>query len=252
MSGYPRGCLISDKVMLQIDIITIFPEYFERLPGISIPGRAEKDGLVRYRTVNLRDFARDRHRTVDDYPFGGGEGMVIKPEPVFEAVDWCRATADPEVADEAVRVVLLSARGAVFDQQQAARLSMAGQLILICGHYKDVDERVALHLADLELSIGDYVLSGGEPAAAVVLDAVVRLLPGSLGDFGSAVGDSFFDRILGAPQYTRPRRYREYEVPGVLLSGDHERIERWRDEAARELTASRRPDLLEKEKEKQQ
>ena len=230
--------------MLQIDIITIFPEYFDRLLSLGVLSRAEKESLVRYRTVNLRDFARDSHRTVDDYPFGGGSGMVLKPEPVFEAVEWCRKSAEPAVPDNKVRVVLLSARGKVLDQQQAQKLSLTGQLILICGHYKDVDERVARHLADEEISIGDYVLSGGEPAAAVIVDAVVRLLPGSLGDFSSATGDSFFEEILGAPQYTRPRVYRGYKVPEVLTSGDHRRIERWRKEQVERLTTERRPDLL--------
>ena len=230
--------------MLQIDIITIFPEYFDRLLSLGVLARAEQEGLVRYRTVNLRDFTRDRHQTVDDYPYGGGSGMVLKPEPVFEGVEWCRKTAEPAVPDEKARTVLLSARGKVFAQRQAEKLSLVGQLILICGHYKDVDERVAQYLADEELSIGDYVLSGGEPAAAVVVDAVVRLLPGSLGDFDSATGDSFFEEMLGAPQYTRPRVYRGYEVPEVLTSGDHQQIERWRKEQVERLTAERRPDLL--------
>ena len=230
--------------MLQIDIITIFPEYFDRLLSLGVLARAEQEGLVRYRTVNLRDFTRDRHQTVDDYPYGGGPGMVLKPEPVFEGVEWCRKTVEPAVPDEKARTVLLSARGKVFAQRQAEKLSLVGQLILICGHYKDVDERVAQYLADEELSIGDYVLSGGEPAAAVVVDAVVRLLPGSLGDFDSATGDSFFEEMLGAPQYTRPRVYRGYEVPEVLTSGDHQRIERWRKEQVERLTTERRPDLL--------
>ena len=230
--------------MLQIDIITIFPEYFDRLLSLGVLARAEQEGLVRYRTVNLRDFTRDRHQTVDDYPYGGGPGMVLKPEPVFEGVEWCRKTAEPAVPDEKARTVLLSARGKVFAQRQAEKLSLVGQLILICGHYKDVDERVAQYLADEELSIGDYVLSGGEPAAAVVVDAVVRLLPGSLGDFDSATGDSFFEEMLGAPQYTRPRVYRGYEVPEVLTSGDHQQIERWRKEQVERLTTERRPDLL--------
>ena len=230
--------------MLQIDIITIFPEYFDRLLSLGVLARAEQEGLVRYRTVNLRDFTRDRHQTVDDYPYGGGSGMVLKPEPVFEGVEWCRKTAEPAVPDEKARTVLLSARGKVFAQRQAEKLSLVGQLILICGHYKDVDERVAQYLADEELSIGDYVLSGGEPAAAVVVDAVVRLLPGSLGDFDSATGDSFFEEMLGAPQYTRPRVYRGYEVPEVLTSGDHQQIERWRKEQVERLTTERRPDLL--------
>jgi tRNA (guanine37-N1)-methyltransferase len=173
--------------MLQIDIITLFPDYFIWSLGLSIPGRAAKDGLVGYRTVNLRDFAVDRHGTVDDYPYGGGSGMVIRPDPVFDAVEWCRKTADsPPSTPETTRVVLLSARGGVFDQRKAERYSLLEHLILICGHYKDIDERVALHLADEEVRIGDYVLTGGEPAAAVILDAVVSLLPGALGDFGSA------------------------------------------------------------------
>ena len=230
--------------MLQIDIISVFPEYFGSLLSLGVLARAEKEGLARYRTVDLRDFTRDKHRTVDDYPFGGGSGMVLKPEPVFESVEWCRRTAKPVLPDESARVVLLSARGRVFDQEQAKKLTLAGQLILISGHYKDVDERVAEYLADEELSIGDYVLSGGEPAAAVVVDSVVRLLPGSLGDFESAIGDSFFEEILGAPQYTRPQEYRGYKVPEVLTSGDHEKIERWRKEQAERLTLERRPDLL--------
>ncbi|HUU27123.1 MAG TPA: tRNA (guanosine(37)-N1)-methyltransferase TrmD [archaeon] len=230
--------------MLKIDIITIFPEYFKPLLQSSILGRAEREGLVRYRVVNLRDFAVDSHGTVDDYPYGGGPGMIIRPEPVFGAVEWCRENAEPGADKDKAIVVLLSARGGLFDQRRAERYSLAGQLILICGHYKDVDERVALKLVDEELRIGDYVLSGGEPAAAVVVDAVVRLLPGSLGDFDSAVGDSFFDSLLGVPQYTRPREFRGYKVPEVLTSGDHKKIEKWRKTQAERLTRQRRPDLL--------
>jgi tRNA (guanine37-N1)-methyltransferase len=230
--------------MLQIDIITIFPEYFKALLGLSISGRAEKQGLVRYRVVDLRDFAVDRHGTVDDYPYGGGSGMVLRPEPIFNSVEWCLGHADPQVERDKTIVILLSARGELFNERRAERYSLAGQLILICGHYLDVDERVALHLADDELRIGDYVLSGGEPAAAVVLDAVVRLLPGSLGDFDSATGDSFFDDLLGAPQYTRPREFRGHAVPDVLISGDHKKIKEWRQNEAQKLTSLRRPDLL--------
>jgi len=156
--------------MLQIDLITLFPEFFRESLGASITGRAQEKGLVRCRAVNLRDFAVDRHGTVDDYPFGGGSGMVIRPEPVFAAVQWCLDNADPAPRRDKVRVALLSARGELLDQRRCERYSLAEQLILICGHYKDVDERVALHLADEELRIGDYVLSGGEPAAAVVVD----------------------------------------------------------------------------------
>jgi tRNA (guanine37-N1)-methyltransferase len=231
--------------MIQIDIITLFPDYFQEVLSSSVPGRAQKEGLVRYRVVNLRDFAVDRHGTVDDYPYGGGSGMVIRPEPVFQAVEWCRETANPPVEDEKVKVVLLSTRGELLDQRKCERYSLVEQLILICGHYKDVDERVALHLADEELRIGDYVLSGGEPAAAVVIDTVVRLLPGALGDFDSALGDSFSAGLLGAPQYTRPRNFKGFEVPEVLTTGDHESIRRWRKEQAERLTRIRRPDLLE-------
>ena len=231
--------------MLQIDIITLFPDYFQQVLSASIPGRAQKNGLVRYRIVNLRDFAVDKHGTVDDYPYGGGSGMVIRPEPVFQAVEWCRQSADPPVEDEKARVVLLSARGEILDQKRCERYSLAGQLILICGHYKDVDQRVALHLAHEELRIGDYVLSGGEPAAAVVVDTVVRLLPGALGDFDSAMEDSFSEGLLGTPQYTRPRNFRGYEVPAVLTTGDHESIRKWRKQQAESLTRLRRPDLLE-------
>lgn len=231
--------------MLQIDIITLFPDYFQEVLSSSVPGRAQKEGLVRYRVVNLRDFAVDRHGTVDDYPYGGGSGMVIRPEPVFQAVEWCRETADPPVEDEEVKVVLLTARGELLDQRKCERYSLVEQLILICGHYKDVDERVALHLADEELRIGDYVLSGGEPAAAVVIDTVVRLIPGALGDFDSALEDSFSAGLLGAPQYTRPRNFRGFDVPEVLTTGDHESIRRWRKEQAERLTRIRRPDLLE-------
>jgi len=231
--------------MLRIDVITLFPDYFQEVLSLSIPGRAQKDGLVFYRVVNLRDFAVDRHGTVDDYPYGGGSGMVIRPEPVFQAVEWCRETADPSVEDEKATVVLLTARGELLDQRKCERYSLVEQLILICGHYKDVDERVALHLADEELRIGDYVLSGGEPAAAVVIDTVVRLLPGALGDFDSALGDSFSEGLLGAPQYTRPRNFRGFEVPEVLTKGNHESIRRWRKEQAERLTRIRRPDLLE-------
>ncbi|MEA1996301.1 MAG: tRNA (guanosine(37)-N1)-methyltransferase TrmD [Gemmatimonadota bacterium] len=231
--------------MLYIDIITLFPEYFEPLLGTSILGRAGKEGLVACRLVDLRKFAVDRHGTVDDYPYGGGPGMVIRPEPFFAAVEWCLEHRGAQAeSTEKVKVVLLSARGELFNQRKAEKYSMAGRLILLCGHYKDVDERVALHLVHEELSIGDYILSGGEPAAAVVVDTVARLLPGAIGDFDSAVGDSFFDRSLGTPQYTRPREFRGHEVPVVLTSGDHEKIRKWRKQEAERITRERRPELL--------
>lgn len=233
--------------MLNIDLVTLFPEYFDAVLGLSIPSRAARENLVRYRTVQLRDFAVDRHGTVDDYPYGGGAGMVIRPEPVFRAVRWCRESLEPVATPKRSRVVLLSARGELFDQRRAERYSMLDHLVLICGHYKDVDERVASRLADEEVRVGDFVLTGGEPAAALIVDAVVRLLPGAIGDFGSATEDSFFDSLLGAPQYTRPAEYEGVRVPEVLLSGDHARIEAWRREEALRLTRERRPDLLEQD-----
>ena len=231
--------------MLQIDIITLFPDYFTQVLAASIPARAAREGLVSYRTVNLRDFAVDKHGAVDDYPFGGGAGMVLRPEPLFDAVQWCRQTKESENKGDQARVILFSARGEPLDQRRCERYSLCSRLILICGHYKDVDERGAQHLVDDEIRVGDYVLSGGEPAAAVLIDAVVRLLPGALGDFDSALGDSFSDGLLGPPHYTRPREYRGWKVPAVLLSGDHEKISRWRQEQAEKLTRQRRPDLLE-------
>lgn len=220
---------------MRLTFVTIFPEFFEVPLATSIPGRAARHGLVRYRVVDLRDFALDRHRTVDDAPYGGGGGMVMKPEPFFEAVD---------SLDGAGRVVLLSPRGRLFTHRDAVRLSLEPSITLLCGHYKDVDQRVADHLADEEISIGDFVLSGGEAAALVVADAVVRLLPGALGDHDSAASDSFYDgRRLSAPSYTRPAEYRRHPVPEVLRSGDHARIDAWRQAEAARLTAERRPDL---------
>lgn len=221
---------------MKINIVTIFPEIFRVPLETSILGRAARAGLVTYRVVDLRDFTHDRHRTVDDYPYGGGSGMVMKPEPFFEAVD----SLKPEGP-----IVLLSARGRIFRQQDGVRYAVQPELTLLCGHYKDVDQRVADHLATEELSLGDFVLSGGELAALVVVDAVVRLLPGALGDHDSAAGDSFYEGgWLSAPSYTRPPEYRGYRVPDVLLCGDHAKIEAWRRAEAERLTRERRPDLL--------
>jgi tRNA (guanine37-N1)-methyltransferase len=222
---------------MRINVVTIFPELFEAPLSTSIPGRARERGLVDYRLVNLRDFTHDRHQTVDDYAYGGGAGMVMKPEPFFEAVD---------SLDREGPVVLLSARGRPFRHRDAVRFAVAPDMTLLCGHYKDVDQRVADFLATDEISIGDFVLSGGELAALVVLDAVVRLLPGALGDHESASSDSFYDgEFLSPPSYTRPAEYRGHRVPEVLQSGDHARIDAWRREAADRLTRERRPDLLE-------
>jgi len=224
---------------MKINIVTIFPELFEIPLSTSIPGRAREKGLVEYRLVNLRDFTHDRHQTVDDYPYGGGAGMVMKPEPFFEAVDSLQRTGP---------IVLLSARGRPFRHRDAVRFSLEPDLTLLCGHYKDVDQRVADHLATHEVSIGDFVLSGGELGALVVTDAVVRLLPGALGDHESASSDSFYEEdLLSPPSYTRPAEYRGLRVPDVLQSGDHARIEAWRRNAALELTRQRRRDLMKEE-----
>ncbi|HSD31179.1 MAG TPA: tRNA (guanosine(37)-N1)-methyltransferase TrmD [Gemmatimonadales bacterium] len=222
--------------MLAVNVVTLFPGWFAAPLGESILGRAAERGLVRYRVVQLRDYTHDRHQTVDDAPYGGGAGMVLKPEPFFEAVeDLGRSPGSP--------IVLLSARGRPFVHGDAVRFSVGTELTLLCGHYKDVDQRVADGLGAEELSIGDFVLSGGEPAALCVIDAVVRLLPGALGDHESAAGDSHYDGSLAAPSYTRPPVYRGLAVPEVLLSGDHEKIAAWREAAARRLTRERRPEL---------
>ena len=220
--------------MLTIDIVTLFPEVFEPFLAASIPGRAAAAGLVRYNLVQLRSFTHDRHQTVDDYGYGGGAGMVLKPEPFFEAVE-SLAPAGP--------VVLMSARGRRFEHDDAVRFSLGERLTLLCGHYKDVDQRVAEGLATEELSLGDFVLSGGEPAALCVVDATVRLLPGALGDHESASGDSHYDGLLSPPSYTRPPEFRGMPVPEVLLSGNHALIAAWREEQAARLTRARRPDL---------
>ena len=206
--------------MLRINVVTIFPEFFRGTLALSIPARAAAAGAVEYRIVDLRDFTHDRHRTVDDYPYGGGAGMVMKPEPFFEAVESLQA-AGP--------VVLMSARGRHFRQDDATRFAGGADLTLLCGHYKDVDQRVADHLATEELSLGDFVLTGGEPAALAVIDATVRLLPGAMSDLDSARTDSFFQGpAISAPSYTRPPEYRGHKVPEVLISGDHRRIAEWK------------------------
>jgi tRNA (guanine37-N1)-methyltransferase len=225
--------------MLTIDVVTLFPEVIAPFTATSIPGRAAAAGLVAFNLVQLRDFTHDRHATVDDYAYGGGAGMVLKPEPFFEAV---------ESLGPLESVVLLSARGRRFTHDDAVRFSVGRRLTLLCGHYKDVDQRVAERLATEECSVGDFVLSGGEPAAICVLDAVVRLLPGALSDHESASGDSHYDGLLSPPSYTRPPEYRGLAVPEVLRSGDHARIDAWRQAEAERLTRERRPDLWEKYK----
>lgn len=221
---------------MRINIVTIFPGFFEGPLSLSIPARAAAKGLVEYRVVDLRDFTHDRHRTVDDYPFGGGAGMVMKPEPFFEAVD-ALGRRGP--------ILLMSARGKRFAHDAAVRLSLESEITLLCGHYKDVDQRVADALATEEVSLGDFVLSGGEFAALAITDAVVRLLPGVLGTHEAAASDSFYEEgLLSPPSYTRPAEYRGLEVPDVLLSGHQAKVDAWRREQAERLTRERRPDLL--------
>jgi tRNA (guanine37-N1)-methyltransferase len=212
---------------MKINVVTIFPEFFAAPLALSIPSRAAAAGLVVYRVVDLRDHTHDRHRTVDDYPYGGGAGMVMKPEPFYEAIDALQPSGP---------IVLMSARGRRFTQADAVRFAAGEELTILCGHYKDVDQRVAEHLATEELSLGDFVLSGGEPAALAMIDATVRLLPGAMSDHESAFSDSFWERGLSAPSYTRPPEYRGHAVPDVLLSGDHRKIAEWRARAGERLT----------------
>ena len=231
--------------MLRIDIITIFPEFFRDVIDYGIVKRARTAGLVEINSHDLRQWANDKHRTVDDRPFGGGDGMVLKPEPIFAAVETLTGASKREEYPENTRVVLLSPQGKVFSQESAQTLAdKTTRLVLLCGRYEGVDERVAGALVTDEISIGDYVLSGGEPAALVMVDAVVRLLPGALGSDTSAVFESFSEGLLDYPHYTRPPEFRGMKVPDVLLSGNHADIERWRREAALSKTRCNRPDLL--------
>ena len=225
-------------------VLTIFPDFFRGPFECGVIDRAQRAGLIEIRLHDLRTWTSDRHRTIDDRPFGGGEGMVLKAQPLFEAVEsiW----PDRQPGDPRRRVVLLSAQGRKFDQGRAREMAGIDELLLICGRYEGVDERVAEHLADEELSIGDYVLSGGELAAAVVVDAVARLKEGVLGNRDSTLYESFSDAgLLDCPQYTRPEEFRGWKAPEVLLGGNHEQIRQWRKEAARAKTARMRPDLLE-------
>ena len=224
---------------MRIDIVTALPKLVEAPLRHSILRRAQEANVVALQVHDLRDFATDKHRQIDDRPFGGGAGMVLKPEPLFRAVEAIEKTEG--AADE---VIYLTPDGDRLDQSMANRLSMQGHLILIAGHYKGIDQRVRDVLVTRELSIGDVVLSGGELPALVLVDAVVRLVPGALGDSSSALTDSFQDGLLGAPVYTRPAEFRERKVPEVLRSGDHQRIAQWRDEKRLEKTRERRPDLL--------
>ncbi|MBC8511867.1 MAG: tRNA (guanosine(37)-N1)-methyltransferase TrmD [Dehalococcoidia bacterium] len=227
---------------MRIDILTLFPQMFDGPLDWSIVGRARKRHLVDVRLHDIRACTHDKHHVVDDYPYGGGAGMVLKPEPVFEAVEAVRE----ELGSSSVPTILLSPQGQLFDQEIARQLASYQRFILICGHYEGIDERVAEHLADEEISIGDYLLSGGEVAAMVIVDCIVRLLPGAVGSEISLVEDSHTGGLLEYPQYTRPAVYRDWAVPSVLLSGNHSRIARWRRQQSLLRTAKRRPDLMEK------
>jgi tRNA (guanine37-N1)-methyltransferase len=257
---------------MQIDIVTIFSEFFRGPLDFGIIRRAREAGLVKIDIHDLRAFTRDRHRTVDDRPFGGGEGMVLKPEPIFECVEQFKLERREERAWSKQSVVLLSAQGRRFDQKLASELAQLDRLVLICGRYEGVDERVGTHLADREISIGDYVLSGGELGAAVIIDAVTRLIPGAVGNEASTRqesfvagpefgGDDLADKsvrptpadstcgsggLLDYPHYTRPAEFRGVKVPEVLLNGNHDDIRRWRRRSALEKTLHNRPDLLDR------
>lgn len=225
---------------MKIDILSLFPEMFTGPFDSSIIKRAREKGLLHIQITNIRDFAHDKHRIVDDYPFGGGAGMVMKPEPVFEAVDDVKKACTGAFP----KVILLCPQGRVFTQETARNLAGESHLVLICGHYEGVDERIREKLVDEEISIGDFVLTGGELPAMVVIDALARMLPGVLGEEESFKTDSFYNGLLEYPQYTRPREYSGINTPDVLLSGDHEKIHRWRRKMSILRTLERRPDLL--------
>lgn len=227
--------------MMKVDVLTLFPEMMDGVFRSSILGKAQEKDIVNLNAVNFRDYSGNKHGTVDDTPYGGGGGMVLKPDPIFSAVEdlLSRSSAPP-------RVILMCPQGETFTQQKAEELSAEEHLIFICGHYEGYDERIREHLVTDELSIGDYVLTGGELPAMVVIDSVVRLLPGVLGNETSAVTDSFSTGLLEYPHYTRPAEFRGWKVPDILLSGHHANIETWRREQALKRTLQRRPDLLDK------
>jgi len=225
---------------MRIDVLTLFPEMFENVLNCSILRIAREKALVQYNLFNIRDYAENR-RCVDDRPYGGGAGMVMKPEPVFNTVETIEQQAGP-----CRKKILLTPQGVKFNQQIARELSRESYLMFICGHYEGIDERIRLGLDVFELSIGDYVMSGGEIPAMVVIDAVVRLIPGVLGDFESVVNESFADTLLEYPQYTRPAEYRGMKVPEILISGNHQKIKEWQRENAVKRTIEKRPDILKK------
>lgn len=228
--------------MMKIDVLTLFPEMFSGVFGQSILHKAAEKSAVQYNVVNFRDYADNKHQTVDDYPYGGGAGMVLKPQPIFDAVAALKAQAE----SKNTRVILLCPQGDRYDQRKAEELANEEHLIFICGHYEGYDERIRGHVVTDEISIGDYVLTGGELGAMVVIDSVVRLLPEVLGNEESHMKDSFSTGLLEHPHYTRPADFRGLKVPDVLLSGNHKLIEEWRNKEALRRTLTRRPDLLEK------
>ncbi len=225
---------------MQIDVITLFPEVIEAGTRYSIVGRAQDWGLVQVRALQLRDFTTDKHHTADDEPYGGGAGLVMKPEPIFRAVESC---LDPD-SNHLPRIILLEPQGTLYSQSLAEELANESHLILICGHYEGIDARVREHLATDVISIGDFVLTGGELPALIIIDSVVRLLPGAIHSAESLGQDSYADGLLGYPQYTRPEEFRGWRVPSVLLSGNHGAIARWRRKEQLRLTRQLRPDLL--------
>jgi len=226
---------------MRIDVLTLFPEMFEGVFSSSILGKAKEKRLVTMNTVNFRDYSNNKHNTVDDYPYGGGGGMVLKPEPIFAAVEDVTSGLEHKP-----RIILMCPQGETFTQKKAEELSREEHLIFICGHYEGYDERIREHLVTDELSIGDYVLTGGELPAMVVVDSVVRLLPGVLGNETSAVTDSFSTGLLEYPHYTRPPKFRDWEVPEVLVSGHHGNIEQWRRKQSLLRTWKKRPELLDR------
>jgi len=230
-------------VLMRIDIITLFPEICRAPLNASMMKRAQENGALDLHIHNLRDWTNDKHHVIDDAPFGGGQGMVMKPEPIFAAVEDLRNQTS-NVKHQTSKVILMSPAGRRFDQSLATELSQESHLIVICGHYEGVDHRVVEHLIDEEVSIGDYVLTNGAVAAVVLIDAIVRLMPGVLGDEQSAHDDSFREGLLEAPQYTRPAEFRDWKVPEILLSGNHSEISKWRKEQAKRRTRENRPDLL--------
>jgi tRNA (guanine37-N1)-methyltransferase len=232
---------------MRIDVLTLFPEMFSGVFGTSILGKARDKGIVSLSTVNFRDFSGNKHNTVDDMPYGGGGGMVLKAEPIFGAVEYLLAQQKESQSegDRKPRIILMCPQGTPFNQQIAQKLSSESHLIFICGHYEGYDERIREFLVTDELSVGDYVLTGGELPAMVVIDAVARLLPGVLGNDQSAITDSFSDGLLEYPHYTRPAEFRGWKVPDALLSGHHAEIEKWRRRESIKRTLERRPDLLE-------